>query len=164
MAKNKGDLEQEILTLSQLHKINVQQLHDLDHLAVMWDTTDICSICQEKCNVVISEMEMIQKMGTPVQYGCFPLTNLEFKTWLHLKMLINAETPLINLSRLPPLTAMVRKSTCLCFQYNTLIQNVCAVCHLIEHCLLPHIDPVINDHEYMLVMLNIAHQLCKGHL
>jgi hypothetical protein len=32
--KNKGDLEQEIVIISQLHVINVQQLRDLDHLAV----------------------------------------------------------------------------------------------------------------------------------
>jgi hypothetical protein len=42
VAKNKRDLEQEIIILSQLHVINVQQLRDLDHLAVRWNTTDIC--------------------------------------------------------------------------------------------------------------------------
>jgi hypothetical protein len=46
VAKNKQDLEQENVIISQLHVINVQQLCDLDHLAVRWDTTDICSICQ----------------------------------------------------------------------------------------------------------------------
>jgi hypothetical protein len=34
VAKNKGDLEQEIVILSKLHVINVQQLRDFDHLAV----------------------------------------------------------------------------------------------------------------------------------
>ncbi len=71
-------------------------------------------------------MEMMQKMGTPVPYGGFPLTNLKFKTWLHLKMLINMETPLTNSNCPPPLTALVRKSTCLLFQYNNLIQKICA--------------------------------------
>jgi hypothetical protein len=47
VAKNKGDLEQEIVIISQLHVINVQGLRDLDHLAVRWNTTDIHSICQE---------------------------------------------------------------------------------------------------------------------
>ncbi len=46
VAVNKGDLEQEIVILSQLHVINVQRLCDLDRLAVRWNTTDICSICQ----------------------------------------------------------------------------------------------------------------------
>jgi hypothetical protein len=36
------------------------------------------------------------KDGSPIPYGGFPLTNLEFKMWLHLKMLIDGETPLIN--------------------------------------------------------------------
>ncbi len=102
VAKNKGDLEQEIVIISQLHVINVQQLHDLDRLAVRWDMTVICSICQEECESILIEMEMMQKMGTPVPYGGFPLTNLKFKTRLHLKMLIDTETPLTNSSRPPP--------------------------------------------------------------
>ena len=38
------------------------------------------------------------------------------------------------------------------------------VCHLIERSLLPQIDCVIDHHEHMFVMHNIAHLLCKGHL
>jgi hypothetical protein len=34
VAKNKGDLELEIVIISQLHVINVQQLRDLNRLAV----------------------------------------------------------------------------------------------------------------------------------
>jgi hypothetical protein len=79
VAKIKGDLEQEIVIISQLHVINVQQLRDLDCLAMRWDTTDICSICQEECKYILFEMEMVQKMGTPVPYGGFQLTNLKFK-------------------------------------------------------------------------------------
>jgi hypothetical protein len=102
VSKNKGDLEQEIVILSQLHVINVQQLRDLDHLAVRWNTTDICSICQGECKSILIEMKMMQKIGTPVLYGGFLLTNLKFKTWLHLKMLIDMETPLTNSNRPPP--------------------------------------------------------------
>ncbi len=39
VAKNKRDLEQEIVILSQLHVINVQLLCDLDRLAVRWNTS-----------------------------------------------------------------------------------------------------------------------------
>ncbi len=102
MAKNKGDIEQEIVILSQLHIINVQQLQDLDRLARRWNTTDICSIRQGECESILIEMEMMAKMGTPVSYGGFLLTNLKFKTWLYLKMLINTETPLTNLNCPPP--------------------------------------------------------------
>jgi hypothetical protein len=48
VAINKGDLEQEIVIIYQLHLINVQQLHDLYCLALRWDTTDIHSICQDR--------------------------------------------------------------------------------------------------------------------
>ena len=109
VVKNKGDLEQEIVIISQLHVIDVQQLRDLDRLAVRWNTTDICSIRQGECESILIEMEMLQKIGTPVPYGGFLLTNLKFKTWLHLKMLIDTETPLTNSSRPPLSSTMFRK-------------------------------------------------------
>ncbi len=102
VAKNKGDIKQEIVVLSQLHIINVQQLPDLDRLAMRWNTTDICSIHQGECESILIEMEMMAKIETPVPYGGFPLTNLKFKTWLYLKMLINTETPLTNSNCPPP--------------------------------------------------------------
>ena len=102
VAKNKADLEQDIVTLSQFYVINVQQLHDLDDLAVRWDTSNIHSIHQHECEGIIAEIEMLQKMGGCVRWGGIPLNNLEFKTWLHLKMLIDSETLLINSSHPPP--------------------------------------------------------------
>jgi hypothetical protein len=102
VAKNKRDIQQEIIILSQLHVINVQQLRDLDCLAVRWNTTDIHSIHQGECESILIEMEMMSKMGTPVPYGGFPLTNLKFKTLLYLKMLIDMETPLTNSNCPPP--------------------------------------------------------------
>ncbi len=60
---------------------------------------------------------------------------------------------------------MVRKLTCLLFQYDNLIQMIWRlVCRLIECSLLPYIDRVIDHHKHMFVMHNIAHLLCKGHL
>jgi hypothetical protein len=102
VAKDQSYLEQEIVILSQLHIINLQQLHDLDRLAVRWNTTDICSLRQGECESILIEMEMMQKMGTAAPYGGLPLTNPKFKTWLHLKMLINMETPLTNIICPPP--------------------------------------------------------------
>jgi hypothetical protein len=43
-------------------------------------------------------------------------------------------------------------------------EDLRVVCQLIEHSLLPHIDCVIDHHEHMFVMHNIAHLFCKGHL
>jgi hypothetical protein len=109
VAKNQSDLEQEIVILSQLHVIYLQQLHDLDHLAMRWNTTDICSLCQGECESILIEMEMMQKMGTPAPYGGFLLTNPKFKTLLHLKMLINTETPLTNINCPPPVNCNDRE-------------------------------------------------------
>ncbi len=77
--KNKGDLEQEIIIISQLHVINAQWLRDLDRLAVRWNTTDIRSICQEECKSILIEMEMMQKMGTPVPYSGFSIDKSEIQ-------------------------------------------------------------------------------------
>jgi hypothetical protein len=55
VAKNRGELEQEIVIISQLHVINVQRLRDLDHLAVRWDTTDICSLSRTNIGAVLNK-------------------------------------------------------------------------------------------------------------
>jgi hypothetical protein len=115
VAKNQSDLKQEIVILSQLYVINLQQLHDLDRLAMRWNTTDVHSLGQGECESILVEMEMMQKMGTPAPYGGFLLSNQKFKMWLHLKMLINMETPLTNINCPPLLIAMVRQLTCLLF-------------------------------------------------
>jgi hypothetical protein len=65
-------------------------------------------------------MEIMQKMGAPVPCDGFPLTNLKFKTWLHLKMLINVERLLINSSCTPPVD-------CNGQEYDNLIQKICAL-------------------------------------
>ncbi len=162
--KNKGDIKQEIVILSQLHVINVQRLGDLDRLAVRWNTTDIHSICEGECESILIEMEMMAKMGTPVPYGGFPLVNLKFKTWLYLKMLINTETPLTNSNRPPPVNCNGQEIEMSAFPIQRPhSDDLRLVCHLIERSLLPHINCVIDHHEHMFVTHNIAHLLCKGH-
>ncbi len=163
--KNKGDIEQEIVILSQLHVINVQRLRDLDHLAVRWNMTDIPSIRKGECESILIEMEMMAKMGTPVSYGGFPLTNLKFKTWLYLKMLIDMETPLTNSNCPPYVNCNSQEIDMSAFPIQRPHpDDLRLVCHLIEHSLLPHINRVIDHHEHMFVMHNIAHLLSKGHL
>jgi hypothetical protein len=165
VAKNKGDLEQEIVIISQLQVINVQRLRDLDCLAVRWNMADIHSIHQEECESILIEMEMMQKMGTPVPYGGFPLTNLKFKMWLHLKMLINTETPLTNSIRPPPVDCNGQEIDMSAFSIQRPHpEDLRLICCLIEHSLLPHIDRVIDHHKHMFVTHIIAHLLCKGHL
>jgi hypothetical protein len=165
VAKNKRDLKQEIVIFSELHVINVQRLRDLDYLAVRWNTTDIYSICQGECVSILIEMEMMSKMGTPVLYGGFLLTNLQFKTWLHLQMLINTETPLTNSNRPPPVDCNGQEIDMSAFQIQLPHpDDLHLICHLIEHSLLHHIKCVIDHNEHMIVTHNIAHLLCKGYL
>jgi hypothetical protein len=143
----------------------MQQLCDLDHLAMRWDTTDICLIRHEECESTLIEMEMMKKMGTPVPYGGFPLTNLKFKMWLHLKMLIETETPLTNSSHPPTVNCNGQEIDMSAFPIRQPHpEDLRLVCRLIERSLLPHIDRVIDHHENMFVVHNIAHIFCKGHL
>ncbi len=165
VAKNKGNLEQEIVIISQLCVINVQQLHDLDCLVVRWDTTDNHSIWQEECEPILIEMEMLQKIGTPVPYGGFLLTNLKFKTWLHLKMLIDTETPLTSSSCPPSVNCNGQEIDMSAFPIRwPHPEDLHLICCLIEHSLLPHINCVIDHHKHMFVTHNIAHLFCNGHL
>ncbi len=122
VAKNKWDLEQKNVIISQLYVINVQQLPDLDRLTVRWNTRDVHSICQEECKSILIEMEMMQKMGSPVCYCGFSLTNLKFKMWLHLKMLINMETSLTNSIYPPPCQLQWSGNQHVCFS-NTMTSS-----------------------------------------
>ncbi len=107
----------------------------------------------------------MRKMGIPVPDGGFLLTNLKFKTWLHLNMLINTETPLTNSNSPPPVDYNSQEIDMSAFPIRRPHpDDLHLVCCLIEHSLLPHIDCVIDHHEHMFVLHNIAHLHCKGHL
>jgi hypothetical protein len=107
----------------------------------------------------------IQKMGTPAPYGGFLLTNPKFKMWLHLKMLINTETPLTNINCPPPVNCNGQEIDMSAFPIQQPHPNdLRLICRLIECSLLPHINHVIDHHKYKFVTHNIAHLLCKGHL
>jgi hypothetical protein len=104
-------------------------------------------------------------MGTHVPYGGFPLTNLKFKMWLHLKMLINTETSPTNSSHPPPVDCNGQEIDMSAFPIQRPHpEDLCLVCCLIERSLLPHINRVVDHHEHMFVTHNIAHLFCKGHL
>jgi hypothetical protein len=110
-------------------------------------------------------MDMIQKIGTPVPHGGFLLTNLKFKMWLYLKMLIHMETPLTNSNHPPPVDCNGQEIDMSAFPIQQPHpDDLRLICHLTEHSLLPHINCVIDHHEHMFVTHNIAHLLCKGHL
>jgi hypothetical protein len=127
VAKKKRDLEQEIVILSQLHIINVQQLRDLDHLAVRWITADIHSICQGECESILIEMELMSKMGTPIPYGGFPLTNLKIQDVAVPKDVDQHGDSTDQFKLSPPVDCNGQESTCLLFQYDDLIQMICTL-------------------------------------
>jgi hypothetical protein len=108
-------------------------------------------------------MEMMFNIRTPVPHGDFPLTNLKFKTWLYLKMLINTETPLTNSNHPPPVDCNGQEIDMSAFPIRQPHpDDLRLVCNLIECSLLPYIDRVIDHHKHMFVTHNIAHLLCKG--
>ncbi len=110
-------------------------------------------------------MEMMSKMGTPVPYGGFPLTNPKFKTWLYLKMLIDTKTLLTNSNCPPPVECNGQEIDMSAFPIQQPHpDDLRLICRLIKHSLLPYIDCVIDHQKHMFVMHNIAHLLCKGHL
>ncbi len=53
VAKNKGNLEQEIVIISQLHVINVQRLCDLDRLAVRWERQTFAPFAKRNANLFL---------------------------------------------------------------------------------------------------------------
>ncbi len=107
----------------------------------------------------------MSKMGTPVPYGGFLLTNLKFKMWLYLKMLIDMETPLTNSNLPPPVNCNGQEIDMSAFPIQRPHPDeLHLVCRLIERSLLPYIDRVIDHHKHNFVTHNIAHLLCKGHL
>ncbi len=134
VARTMRDIEMEIITLLQLHVVNIAWLCDLDELAMRWDQSNVQSICQEKCECIVAEMLMMNKMGMPVG-GCgFQLDNCAFKTWLHLKMLINAQMPLIDSSCTTPVDCegcIINTSVFpICRPHPN---DICSVCRDIEH-------------------------------
>ncbi len=79
------------------------------------------------------------KMGTPVCRGGFLLD-------ICLKMLINAETPLIDLCQPTPVDCVHHNIDVLVFPiWHPHPADLCRVCRSIEPCLLRYIDVVIKD-------------------
>ena len=98
IANRKCNLEERIISLSQLYVINVQLLCDIDYLSVVINQnhTAWAHRCKE-CVHVIAVQEMIKLMiRANCRQSILSYANPQIKTWLHLKMLIDVETPLID--------------------------------------------------------------------
>ncbi len=58
---------------------------------------------------MIAKHELMQAMGLPAQEGVFPFDCPAFRTWLHLKMLVDFDTPLIDINRPSPVNTHGRE-------------------------------------------------------
>ena len=142
-------VEQEIVILSKLQVINVQRLRDFDGLAIRWDSSGIRAVRIAECKAIVVEHELMRKMGLPNFEGGFEIDSPMFKTWLHLKMLIDVDTPLIDPDRPGPpvdnygdaidiLKLPIRRPHPL---------DLRVVCRSVERVLIPGIDHVIDMHD-----------------
>jgi hypothetical protein len=107
-------------------------------------------------------MEMMQKIGTPAPYGGFPL---KIQDVAAPKDVDRHGDSTDRFKSPPPVSCNGQDIDMSAFPIQQPHpEDLHLVCCLIEHSLLPHIDRVIDHHEHMFVMRNIAHLLCKGHL
>ena len=140
-------IEQEIIVLSQLQVINVQRLRDFDGLAVRSDSSGIRAVRSAECEAIIVEHKLVRKMGLPAFEGGFPIGSPVFKTWLHLKMLIDVDTPLVDLDR------------------PTHPSDLRVVCRSVERILYPRIDRLIDTHDVnKYASHNEARKLTQNHV
>ena len=111
-------------------------------------------------------IKLVWNMGVPTQLGGFPINSLTFKTWLNLKMLINVDTPLIDLNRPPSLLiTLVARLMLVFFQFNNLTLAICALFVVPSSAfVLPLIDHVINRQVDLFTLHNPACHLAKRHL
>jgi hypothetical protein len=124
VAKSKGDLEQEIVIISQLHAINVQQLHYHERFG-----------CDRHLLNSLRGMQIYSyqdgddaKDGNAQSMWWFSIDKSEIQDVVTPQ---NADqhgyaTDQFKLSP-PLLTAIIRKLTCLPFQYGNLIQKICVL-------------------------------------
>ena len=160
-------IEQEIVVLSQLQVINVQRLRDFDGLVIRWDSSGIRAVRSAECDTIVVEHELMRKMGLPAFEGGFDIDSPMFKTWLHLKILIDIDTPLIDPDRPGPpvdnygdaidiLKLPIRRPHPL---------DLRVVCRSVERVLIPCIDRVIDKHaDNKYAFHNEARKLTQDHV
>jgi hypothetical protein len=95
-------LEKWLIIIQQLIVINKGQLHSFDKAAVRVDAAGMHRHCMAECMASLMEAKFLCSLGRPPSIpsneksGGIHLDNPHFTTWLHLSMLIDIQTPLIN--------------------------------------------------------------------
>jgi hypothetical protein len=95
-------LEKRLIIIQQLIVINEGQLCSFDEASVRVDAAGVRGHRTAECMASLTEAKFLCYLGRPPNVpgneksGGIPLDNPHFTTWLHLSMLIDFETPLIN--------------------------------------------------------------------
>jgi hypothetical protein len=95
-------LEKQLIIIQQLIVINKGQLCSFDEAAVQVDATGMDCHRTAECMASLTEAKFLRYLGRPPSIpgneksGGIHLDNPHFTTWLHLSMLIDIQTPLIN--------------------------------------------------------------------
>jgi hypothetical protein len=100
-------LEKRLIIIQQLIVINEGRLRSFDKASVRVDAAGVHDHRMSECMASLTEAKFLRYLGRPPNVpgneksGDIPLDNPHFTTWLHLSMLIDFETPLINPARKP---------------------------------------------------------------
>ncbi len=100
-------LEKRLIIIQQLIVNNEGRLRSFDKASVQVDAAGVHGHCTAECMASLTEEKFHRYLGRPPNIpgneksGGIPLDNPHFTTWLHLSMLIDFETPLINPARKP---------------------------------------------------------------
>ena len=114
---------------------------------------------------MIIEHELVQAMGLPAHEGGFPVESPAFHTWLHLKMLIDFDTPLIDVNRSSAVDTHGRVINIGVFPiHRPHPSNLRIVCRSLERILLPCIEQRIERHHDQFLTHNGALDLAECHL
>jgi hypothetical protein len=95
-------LEKRLINIQHLIVINERQLCSFDEAAVQVDATGMHCHCMAECMASLTDAKFLCYLGRPPSVpgneksGGIHLDNPHFTTWLHLSMLIDIQTPLIN--------------------------------------------------------------------
>jgi hypothetical protein len=149
------------------HVINVQYLSDIDYLTVVNQNAHVQTTHDEECVQILAEKEMVKKMGVSGRYTSFSFTNLEFKMWLHLKMLIDVDTllmdPLCKLGYVN-VNGFIIDLSFFPTIYHPCNQDLHTICRLIKRRLTLHSDCVMCLKDDNFCMHNTAHLFYANHL
>jgi hypothetical protein len=95
-------LEKWLIIIQQLIVINKGQLRSFEEAAVQVDATGMHRHCMAECMASLTEAKFLCYLGRPPSIpgneksGGMHLDNPHNTTWLHLSMLIDIQTPLID--------------------------------------------------------------------